>query len=78
MKVSPSVQDVVEAQMWEDDETTTVQLCAILSRRARILSLNCLAQPDCPWMDLPQQLLLPNDPGTEQAEVFRVGVDICA
>ena len=37
-KVTAEVKAVVEAQMWEDDETTAVQLCALLRSKGYNIS----------------------------------------
>ena len=48
------------------------------SRRLRSVALHRFAQQDGPRVDLPRELVLPDDMRAEQAEVFGVGEEVRA
>ena len=62
-KITPYVKAIVDTQMMEDDETTAVQLWVLLHSKGHTLSLSTTytTQQALVRLDLPWQLLLPND-----------------
>ena len=69
--VTPLIQGLVESQMRRDDETTAVQLHALLRRHGHIFfSFDNPPQPFGPGLDVQRQCVLPDDSSAEQGEAF--------
>ena len=72
-KICAVVMQLVEGQMQRDDETTAVQLHALLQHNGIDIIENHTAVPHTTWMDILWKCLLPANTRGQQREAVALG-----